>query len=330
MVTQAQRHVWMDHIRGLAIVLVVLTHSGMLLREGYVEPETIAHLNAALSPYRMPALAFLSGFLAHLSFRKALPVFLSGKVRNLLWPYLVWSVIAVFTINRGHSLLDYELYLSYLWYLVYLFIYYLISYFTQAVSRLPMIAAALSIAALIPGELQSPQRFFFLLAMFQLGEVAYSMGSAWTGLVGRRSVYLLLVPVAAASASAIAGREAQYDPRWFAASVAALLFLTVMVPRVQEWRALRPLAYIGRNSLVYYVVHFPVIYGCVHLLADMGVGSPYVAFGLSAVTAMAVGTVASALRDAPVLSLLFAFPARRAGGEAARKVGADRAAQLTN
>ncbi len=112
-------------------------------------------LSNAVGPIRMPLLAFLSGLIAHYSLQKPLGDFTRGKVRNLAWPYVVWSII-FWTLELTfrdtiYGLTDYRLYISYLWYLGYIFTYYFISKFTPAVPRVLLASVAFSAASSFPG-----------------------------------------------------------------------------------------------------------------------------------------------------------------------------------
>jgi len=54
------RHVWMDAVRGGAILAVLLDHANaMLVIHGLSVPPELAVLADAMSPYRMPLLVYL-------------------------------------------------------------------------------------------------------------------------------------------------------------------------------------------------------------------------------------------------------------------------------
>ena len=76
----AARMQWMDLLRGLAVLLVVVLHAAS---HGGAEVEGWTLVNRHLTPFRMPLLMFLSGMLLHRSLAKPLPVYLWGKVAAL-------------------------------------------------------------------------------------------------------------------------------------------------------------------------------------------------------------------------------------------------------
>lgn len=124
----------MDRLRGAAIIAVVVLHAELTTSAttGVVLP-VVHTVNGLLSPYRMPVLVALSGMLLTPALSKPWRAYLSGKVRNLLWPYLVWVTLdtAYAAARAGGMDWDYVARLAYdprtyLWFLVYLFLFYLV------------------------------------------------------------------------------------------------------------------------------------------------------------------------------------------------------------
>ena len=135
------RYKWMDSLRGLAIVLVVHFHVVDSLFAEYPNlPSFIEELTIRIAPLRMPILVFLSGLLVSNSLSKGYIRYFSGKIKNILYPYLLWTIILfIMVIVRDfntegepsysliQSIITTPLY--HLWFLYYLFFYYLITYF---------------------------------------------------------------------------------------------------------------------------------------------------------------------------------------------------------
>lgn len=135
--------VWMDLVRGVAIVLVLVSHMAAFGREAQLLGGNgfIDALDRITIVIRMPILMFLSGMLLPASLAKGWRRFLPGKFTKLAWPYAVWltiwaamnwihdvgqpSDLPIAYINPGQA----EPYLSgtILWYLWNLFLYYLIA-----------------------------------------------------------------------------------------------------------------------------------------------------------------------------------------------------------
>lgn len=128
------RLLWMDRLRGAAIIAVVVLHAELSARgaTGHDLP-LVQAINGVLAPYRMPMLVALSGVLLTPALAKPWRSYLRGKVRNLLWPYLVWVTLdtAYVAARAGGLGWDYVARLAYdpmtyLWFLAYLFVFYVV------------------------------------------------------------------------------------------------------------------------------------------------------------------------------------------------------------
>ena len=99
--TMQPRERWMDLLRGMSIVLVVIFHSGkMLARVDLVAPAWISDLTRLFALYRMPTLMFLSGLLLPPSLLKGWRRYFSGKARNVAWPLMIWSGVYAIVFSR--------------------------------------------------------------------------------------------------------------------------------------------------------------------------------------------------------------------------------------
>src|SRR3546814_8692237 len=83
---------------------------------------TLVHINKLFSPFRMPLLMFVSGFLLPAALRKSTETYLVRKVATLLYPYMLWTLIYG-AIDPGKSLTSPYLWIgaSYLWFIGFLF-----------------------------------------------------------------------------------------------------------------------------------------------------------------------------------------------------------------
>lgn len=139
-----ERIVWMDMMRGSLIILVIIQHwisdlnlyndlSGSLIYHG------IYQIKIFFAPYRMELLFLLSGFIVHKSINKNFRKYLKGKINNLLYPYILWSLVFMVLYNSSSLLSgEYLQTLHYLqriiigatnltWFLYFLFVYFVIS-----------------------------------------------------------------------------------------------------------------------------------------------------------------------------------------------------------
>ncbi|MGX5819028.1 acyltransferase family protein [Chitinophaga lutea] len=102
---EKRRYSWIDYAKGIAIILVVYRHAayGLMLSKVHVE-QWVVDVNNALYSFRMPLFFVLSGlfFMSSIQ-RRGVRWFSAGRFNNLLYPYIVWSVIQItLQILSGH------------------------------------------------------------------------------------------------------------------------------------------------------------------------------------------------------------------------------------
>jgi peptidoglycan/LPS O-acetylase OafA/YrhL len=109
--------------------------------------------------------------------------------------------------------------------------------------------------------------------------------------------------------SSIEGLAIAYQVVWAPLSVAGIL-TAIGITRWLSQRGSEAgwLTKIGRNSLVYYVVHFPIMVGTTFALYAVGVRDIIVVSTVNVVIAISVGWLAVLLRSAPPITWLFQAP----------------------
>lgn len=299
----------MDLLRGAAILLVVLGHStDLVVVVGREAPGLLHAVNTAAAPYRIPLLMFLSGMLVPNSLAKGVGRYLSGKVRGIVWPYLLWTLLILlatgaFTVEAALGLL--WLPPTLLWYLQVLFIGYVVAVITRVVDPLWPAAVALVGSALVPFDEFRLGRMLFLIAAFLCGTWAWQHRERWLGVVRRGWVMALLaVPTATGAWLAVAFGGTQYNPFAFPLVLCGLALALGLAQRVPDARIVR---YIGRNSIVFYVTHWIVVFWSIRLLDTVVPGLPalvLVAVAFAAAVLAGLGMTWLSLRVRPV-GLLF-------------------------
>ncbi|PVG82857.1 hypothetical protein DDE18_10905 [Nocardioides gansuensis] len=174
------RLLWMDRLRGAAILAVVLFHAELQAVGATGDQLPVVHaVNGVVGPVRMPMLVLLSGMLLAPALRKPRSRYVDGKLRTLLWPYLVWSALDLAQlqwrlVQAGESL-DWPwvarvLYdpPTYLWFLAFLLVYYLVAMVLPAPARTAAAPVALGLAVLVPEDWQ---RLVWLFGWFLTGDV---------------------------------------------------------------------------------------------------------------------------------------------------------------
>lgn len=312
----ASRLAWMDLLRGAALLLVMVFHSASLLRYADLPvPRSAEVLNAAVAPFRIPLLVLLSGTLLPRSVAKGNRDYLLGKWRAIAWPYLLWTAVyAVLTWPGGPGPLTW--YLpgilrggTYLWYLFFLLVFYVVALPLRRVPRLPAAFGFLLVSELLPDGTKYLERPCYLMALFLVGWWIAENPARLQAILSSRRVLVvaavLLVP------AVVWAPEGGYGPRSIVATLAGACLAAAVAARCGGLRVLRPLRFVGRNSVVFYVVHFPVIYVVVHVAAAVGAPPAPVLQSLVLVAAVVAATALSLARSRwRVVERLFTAPGR--------------------
>jgi fucose 4-O-acetylase-like acetyltransferase len=92
-----KRYIWIDYIRGIAIMLVVYHHTFLgIEKSGVSVPKAIVDANMAAYSFRMPLFFIFSGIFTALSLRsKPIKNIIWNKFSILLYPYFIWSFIQI-------------------------------------------------------------------------------------------------------------------------------------------------------------------------------------------------------------------------------------------
>lgn len=284
----------MDWLRGVAIVLVLISHAVAALDALAGEVPSFLHASDLfLEPFRMPMLMFLSGMLLGQSLTKSPGRFFSGKFRGIAWPYLTWSVL-IMAVTGGLTWTTAVLNLGWpqtvLWYLWFLLAYYTIAWFLQRlrVPLLPVLAVAL-VGAASDIDAYRLSRFCYLFLFFMGGHLAVShwhVVDPWI-----RRGWVIAVSGALAFGAAVLSVMG-HDVRYSVTYVAGVIGLIVLMVRFAPALGAGPrdvLVTVGRRSLIFYVSHWPAQWVVTALLLRLGVDHGWVLFGAAFVTALGFG-----------------------------------------
>jgi fucose 4-O-acetylase-like acetyltransferase len=308
-----ERQLWMDLLRGLAILLVIAFHSVTILeRHSYAVPPWMRDFNQLFVLYRMPTLVFLSGLLLAGSFGKGIVLYLLGKGRRIFWPLLVWSLLYSLIVgppvDGPMQLLKYLSGQSYLWFLTFILFYYLAAVPLRRLSPLLVAAAAFGIAILAPDGSKNGERLFYLMAFFFLGSWAGGHWALWMRVVRSRAALLGWIVIVGASAAAVI-YDLHYGPFYAAPALCFIVAVSATAFWIQAARWCAPLIFMGQHSLIFYVSHFPVIYLIMGFCRALGVEAAEVATMVAFPAALLAGLLlVLAARASRIVDLLFVGP----------------------
>ncbi|KNC19405.1 hypothetical protein AC792_06655 [Arthrobacter sp. RIT-PI-e] len=313
--TSSTRIGWLDGLRGVAILLVVVLHTGEALRAAVGPLAGIDEFNLFLEPFRMPVLMFLSGILLPQSRANPGRTYFAGKVSMVAWPYLLWSVIILAASgDLGPASALGILYLSptYLWYLWFILVFYAVAYPLRRVPPLVLAGVGLAVAFALPVG-SRPETMAFLAAFFFLG--------AWCARHPGRLEEALSTPWVVAGGAVLAivvgvlnvmEEDVLYRAEYSWGVLGGLVVVCWVFPRLGSNRVTAALEFVGRYSIVFYVTHLGPIMISLALLDMAGLTGAWFVFPV--VLVIGIGCPLGlawlyARREHASVNLLFELPA---------------------
>jgi fucose 4-O-acetylase-like acetyltransferase len=283
----------MDVCRGLGVILIVIVHAGSIYSAIGHEavPGWIRMLDLAFAPYRVPLLMVLSGMLLSRSLAKGVSTYVKGKLRNLAWPFVIWTAIYLLAVSGPQGWLAIKPWLGNtpFWYLAYLGVFFSIGLVCARVPFGLIAVYALAIAMIAPSEPIYGRQLFVMMSYFFAGAHIGLYLERTPGIIRSRWMVALL-PLAVGLSVHLMTSEAaaKYSPFIVPLVLSAILCLCSVFSTVARGPISTAFAFAGRNSLVFYVVHLPVYILVYEFLFLQGITSAYLCIGL----ALALGILA--------------------------------------
>jgi fucose 4-O-acetylase-like acetyltransferase len=274
---------WVDHARGIAIMLVVYRHVVIgLKRSGVAISDTMYNVQEVFYNFRMPVFFILSGiFVAGSLCKRSRIEVLKDRAATVLWPYLVWGVIMVsleiFFSRFANSqrqwtdLFDIIIQprgIDHLWYLFALFntsaLYLLISKLLKNQwlhGGLAIVLHAVTFMAFLQGNSLVSDAFYFY-PYFYIGTLLSPLllNKEKSGALLKFSNLLWLFPLFLVGQWFwFQHREETktYFPLFFIINLLACYFVYIIAHRIEQkghdW-----LSWLGKYSLYIYILHVPV------------------------------------------------------------------------
>ncbi len=255
-------------LRGIAVLLVVVLHGADIPYLNGNGVEQWAEVNRYLEPFRMPLLMFLSGMLLPRSLAKPLPLYAWGKFAAIVWPLVLWGLL--FGLFIYHGGFDHPAFWrsggDYLWFLTALIFCYALGILLKPVvhHRAGLVGAALGVFLVMLllrhfGEinLSIASRTLYNGAFFFLGAACVRVVPRWVKAPSLVVIALALI-AAAISAAGVDHRDLRTGTLFAVpGSVIGIAVAVWLASRTPTGSVLRFLAWIGRSSIVVYILHFP-------------------------------------------------------------------------
>lgn len=309
------RQEWMDVLRGLAMVFVLALHATLMVEWYDTAPwPPLVRLNLIFAPYRMPTLMLLSGLLLNRALGKGWVRYYRGKIEKVIYPLIVWAFVTRLVMDPYFEWWNPRDYVGpyHLWFVLFLAFFYLLAPMLERVNTLLVVAASLLVSQVSPEGSKYFEQMFCLMAFFFTGHYLGKHPDVLIRLTSSRAVLAALPAVAVLSVYAslyAGGYEIVYSPVLFLPIACGTVLLIALSRQVAGLDWTRPLAYLGRHSLIFYVSHYPLIFLVMGATLEAEIGLPLVAL-ISFVAAIAVGTALTVLSQRTMLiRALFQFPA---------------------
>lgn len=273
-------------IRGGMILLVIMQH--WLARLDSYESlspigfyQVIYNIKIYFEPFRMELLFFLSGMIVHKSIAKETKTYVLGKVRNLLYPYILWSLIYFLFFNfkdilsgdMEKPLIDMARIMvgapGLTWFLCFLFIFFLVSIPVLSKIKKPAIvfSACVAFIVLFPevhlfeglnvNYIRETDLFYYFI-YFYLGCLVGMRGVDIVNISKNKVVFFVSI------ASLIIVQLINFNLDVFKTSLVYLPFAILTIPLFVFVGDLlsrsnvisKALTHVSTNSIVYYLMQF--------------------------------------------------------------------------
>jgi uncharacterized membrane protein YcfT len=204
---------------------------------------------------------------------------------------------------------------SYLWFILFLFSYFMVGLATRAIPVEAVIVACVVLSLLAPDDTKYLERYFFLMSLFFIGQYLGRRPARLDRLSSARLLPWALPVMALLSLTSLASGGLNYKAELLPAILAGIAVLLRLARRPADRVVVPRLNFIGRHSVVFFVLHYPVIYLVTGASLEAGVASVPVVTGLSfGVTLLACWWVATLRERNTALDWAFVLPLRRGSG----------------
>lgn len=277
------RQSWIDVLRGTSILLVMLSHSygftafdKNLNQNAFID--VVSTVNTSVEAFRMEIMFLLSGFLVERGLKKGKRQYLTGKLHNIVYPFLVWSTI-IFLLKQAGAVIfkgepiEWEYLLRFLigstdltWFLHELLLFYLITPLLSRLNVLTVVLVSCAMSNLVPRDIHDNlpgfnntfiNDLFYYFTYFFLGNYITKSNLSLSAI---KETKVQLISLAAISTILVTSHFTDIAKTWpgYLPLVLASLPIFFLASIAASRSPLSsPLKYLGENSIVFYLVHYP-------------------------------------------------------------------------
>lgn len=266
---------WVDFARGICIILVVMMHFHTVYFDHLAVSELSKKISdavvSAARPARMPTFFFISGFLASRALDRSWRDAFDGRIGLIYWVYLIWSIIATFTLFALYESATVENLRRFLvqiatqavfarqstWFLYGLVVFFIAARLLRQWPRIFIIVAVVAsafsefITDMVTSEMIRTLPYFLLGIYFP----ALFLRAAGEPSI-KRSVFLLAL-YGIAVVPVLVNRS--IPGVWIPATLLGVTLVLSISRLLQASFPIPVLRYIGRNTLPIYVMHIPLL-----------------------------------------------------------------------
>jgi fucose 4-O-acetylase-like acetyltransferase len=335
---------WVDVSRGFGIIAVVLWHTaGGIIRTGLPAPTDAPRIVDAWDAYgyrAMPLFFLVSGLFVIGSLRRTDRDFVGNKLRTLLYPYLVWSLLSIMlgtvaggSSNYGITIADlprlvYDPILQY-WFLYALLAVMLGYQLLYRIRVSPVMIVALAAVAHLVTVLVGVTTIPYVVAQIGLFSVFFAIAAAFgptiIATVIAASSRILLVPVVLGVVAFIPLLLVVPLPApiWIPpiSSTLATIAFVALAEIVSRTPLGRVFGFLGRLSLQIYVAQIIFASGTRVILVKLGIDAFWVDFLLGSAVGLLGPVVLATLTDRVHFPYLWTWPRRARRSRAAQTTG---------
>ena len=308
---------WVDIVKGMSIMLVVMMHSTLGVQNGLGETSWMGTLVEFARPFRIPCFMLVSGLFLHKTINGEWRQYIDRKVLHFVYFYVLWVAIqsivkTPYWMNNGESGINiFHTYLTTfvqpfgtLWFIYMLPIFYLVTRLLRDVNWQLVLAGAIVLQILpiqtgstLIDEFASRYVYFYIgfvfyQRIFDWAEVAKNKHLMHIALIALWSVvnYILTQTVNAAQLTAGSGLKLADLPLVsLALGIAGALIMIGVGAVISQIKILRIMQWIGKHSIVIYLAFFlPMAISRVVLL---DIGNGYLSTGTIALLVTLIATI---------------------------------------